>query len=460
MATFETHFVADPKATVETKDPYFSLIHDASFCSRMCRELGVDEGAGLIVNGHVPVKIEKGESPLKRSGRAVTIDGAFSEAYGDRGYTLVLEAGRTALAQHHHFESVFDAVAEGADIIPVVTSIPRPTLQRVPSPTPSRARRCGARSRCWRRSSTPTRRTSSRSSRDARALRGAPRRRGVLHPGAAPVTDGAPSGRLRLRRRRSPSSLDRAELPAPRLRARSPGPYTPARFASDLPSASHPEGLAEGRARRSSPWRAATRCARPLSAGVGGPRGEGGAQFLAALPGGHDDLYCSYRVRFAPGFDFVRGGKLPGLVGGSHPTGGRPADDGFSARLMWRTGGAVVHYVYYPRQSTTYGVDLPYLLAGAPARFQPGAWHRVEHRVVMNTPGRADGILQAWIDGQPALDERDRVWRLDASVHVDALYFSTFFGGNDPSWGPSRDESVDFDDFVVSPRPIGAERRD
>jgi fructose-1,6-bisphosphatase-3 len=123
MATFESHFVADPHATKETKDPYFTLIHDAAFCSRICRELGVDEARGLIVNGHVPVKIEQGESPMKRSGRAVTIDGAFSEVYGDKGYTLVLEAGRTALAQHHHFESVEEAVAAGADIIPVVTDI-------------------------------------------------------------------------------------------------------------------------------------------------------------------------------------------------------------------------------------------------------------------------------------------------------------------------------------------------
>ncbi len=46
---------------------------------------------GLIVNGHVPVKVEAGESPLKRSGKAITIDGAFSEAYGDYGYTLLLE---------------------------------------------------------------------------------------------------------------------------------------------------------------------------------------------------------------------------------------------------------------------------------------------------------------------------------------------------------------------------------
>jgi fructose-1,6-bisphosphatase-3 len=123
MATFESHFVADKAATHETKNHYFHLIHDASFCGRVCRELGGDEEHGLIVNGHVPVKIEAGESPVKRSGRAVTIDGAFSEAYGDKGYTLVLEAGRTALAQHHHFESVEEAVAAGADIIPVITDI-------------------------------------------------------------------------------------------------------------------------------------------------------------------------------------------------------------------------------------------------------------------------------------------------------------------------------------------------
>jgi hypothetical protein len=142
-------------------------------------------------------------------------------------------------------------------------------------------------------------------------------------------------------------------------------------------------------------------------------------------------------------------------VGGTHPTGGKPDDGGFSARLMWRAGGAAVQYVYFPRQTTQYGVDLPYRPNGAPARFSPGVWHRVEHRVAMNTPGQANGILQAWIDGQLALDEHDRVWRLDAGVHVDALYFSTFFGGNDPSWGATRDETVDFDDFVVSTRPAG-----
>ncbi|MDP2340474.1 MAG: fructose-bisphosphatase class III [Deltaproteobacteria bacterium] len=123
MATFESHFVADEHAKHETKGAYFKLAHDPAFCRRVFSELGADPKTGFIVNGHVPVKLEKGETPLKGSGMAITIDGAFSEAYGDKGFTLILEAGRTALAEHHHFESVEDAVKGGADIVPKVTDL-------------------------------------------------------------------------------------------------------------------------------------------------------------------------------------------------------------------------------------------------------------------------------------------------------------------------------------------------
>lgn len=130
MATFETYFVEDKATHHETKNPYFAKIHEAEFCARVCEELGADRERGLIVNGHVPVKLEKGETPMKRSGRAVTIDGAFSEAYGDRGYTLVLDSTGTWLAQHHHFESVDAAVEEGADIIPTIEHIERSSAPR------------------------------------------------------------------------------------------------------------------------------------------------------------------------------------------------------------------------------------------------------------------------------------------------------------------------------------------
>jgi fructose-1,6-bisphosphatase-3 len=123
ITTFERDFIADKHAHHETKNPYFALIHEAPFCEKVLAEFGVDPERGLIVNGHVPVKIEKGESPLKRSGKAITIDGAFSEAYGDRGYTLVLESARTFLACHHSFESVDAAIRKGVDIIPSVTDV-------------------------------------------------------------------------------------------------------------------------------------------------------------------------------------------------------------------------------------------------------------------------------------------------------------------------------------------------
>ena len=123
ITTFERDFVADRRTHHETKDPYFALIHETWFCDRVLAEFGIDPARGLIVNGHVPVKIEAGESPLKRSGKAITIDGAFSEAYGDHGYTLVLEADRTVLAKHHHFESVEAAIRDGVDIVPNVTTI-------------------------------------------------------------------------------------------------------------------------------------------------------------------------------------------------------------------------------------------------------------------------------------------------------------------------------------------------
>ncbi|MDJ0851434.1 MAG: fructose-bisphosphatase class III [Myxococcota bacterium] len=122
MATFENYFVEDAEARKEVKNPYFRLIHDADFCRRVAAELGVGHDA-LVVNGHVPVRVDKGEEPVKRGGNAVTIDGAFSEAYGDRGYTLVLSPERVSLAEHYHFESVAEAITQGADIVPKVTTI-------------------------------------------------------------------------------------------------------------------------------------------------------------------------------------------------------------------------------------------------------------------------------------------------------------------------------------------------
>jgi len=37
-----------------------------------------------------------------------------------------------------------------------------------------------------------------------------------------------------------------------------------------------------------------------------------------------------------------------------------------------------------------------------------------------------------------------------ARFSIDALYFSTFFGGGDASWAPTAEQRIDFDDFVIA----------
>jgi fructose-1,6-bisphosphatase-3 len=122
MSTFEQYFIEDKLTHHEQKNAYFRLTHDAEFCNRLASEFGIGAD-GLIVNGHVPVKVEKGEEPVRGGGGAVTIDGAFSESYGDRGYTLILSPEGVTIAELHHFKSIGDAITSGADIVPTVTTV-------------------------------------------------------------------------------------------------------------------------------------------------------------------------------------------------------------------------------------------------------------------------------------------------------------------------------------------------
>jgi len=189
-------------------------------------------------------------------------------------------------------------------------------------------------------------------------------------------------------------------------------------------------------------------------AGQFGPK-DAGVQFVVSLPQGQDEVFLSYRVRFGQGFQFVKGGKLPGMVGGTSPTGClttlSEVEGGFSARMMWRRNGAAVQLMYTSALVDLCGDDFPYMLGGAAARFVPGLWQQVFHHLRMNTPGQADGVIQAWLGGRLALDRHDVAFRGPAhDFMIDALYFSTFFGGSDATWAPSTDQVVDYDDFVVS----------
>jgi len=73
-----------------------------------------------------------------------------------------------------------------------------------------------------------------------------------------------------------------------------------------------------------------------------GTKPQGGAEFYASPIdiASARNVTLQYSVFFPLGFDFVLGGKMPGLYGGhTGCSGGDPAVDCFSTRLMWREHG-------------------------------------------------------------------------------------------------------------------------
>jgi len=158
----------------------------------------------------------------------------------------------------------------------------------------------------------------------------------------------------------------------------------------------------------------------------------------------------TYLVRFAPGFKFVRGGKLPGLFGGRGNSGGKIPDgrDGFSLRLMWLTGGRAQVYAYLPT-SKRYGTSLIYREFG----FLPGKWHRVVQRVRLNKPGASDGEVRIEVDGVEAGRAVGLRFRDVESLGIEGVFFDVFFGGGDDSWAAEEDTWIDFADFKVVARP-------
>lgn len=210
-------------------------------------------------------------------------------------------------------------------------------------------------------------------------------------------------------------------------------------------------------------------------AGCLGPGGTGGApacgaQWKSRFPGARDTLMARYRIFFPHGFEWTKGGKLPGLCGSKCNTGGNPptGSDGWSARIMWRASAQLTMYLYHPGQSGTYGTDLVWKDSTGKALAVPtGRWHELVTRICLNTPGKdgapglSDGRVQAWFDGHPAIDTSGLRFRDRDTMHIDQFYFSTFFGGSTSDFSPAHDNRIFFDDFLVADSippalPVGA----
>ncbi|KAI8997928.1 hypothetical protein BC832DRAFT_566875 [Gaertneriomyces semiglobifer] len=191
--------------------------------------------------------------------------------------------------------------------------------------------------------------------------------------------------------------------------------------------------------------------------------------YLSPLPNlaQHTHLTLSYAIYFPPNFNFVKGGKLPGLYGGSRScTGGDAATDCFSSRFMFRRNGDGEIYIYAPDKpqhkdwchvpprtlcnEDGYGTSMG---RGA-FRFLPGRWTHISQTLILNTfdskgnPNQ-DGVILVYEGGRKVIEYRKAVLAASPKVRFEGIDFETFFGGSDDSWATPKLQRVFFKDFFL-----------
>lgn len=121
MATFERYFVDNAKLHHESKNAYYKVIDKPEVANKILKEFGLEGEKVHIINGHVPVRLLEGESPVKSNGKVIVIDGGFSKTYqsktGIAGYTLTYNSYGLTLSAHEPFVSADEAVRKEMDIV-------------------------------------------------------------------------------------------------------------------------------------------------------------------------------------------------------------------------------------------------------------------------------------------------------------------------------------------------------
>lgn len=183
-----------------------------------------------------------------------------------------------------------------------------------------------------------------------------------------------------------------------------------------------------------------------------------GYQWMIKFSKGYNELYFSYRIKFSSGFTNTNlHGKLPGLSGGASNSGGNlpTGTDGWSARYMFH-GTKINFYLYYPEVYKNFGDASPVAgktYYGAGPDLNPGftlktdTWYTVTQRIVMNTVGKSNGLVEGFINGKLCAVKTGIRFRDVSTLMIDRLFFANFFGGSGVA--PSQSVSINFDDFFV-----------
>jgi hypothetical protein len=179
------------------------------------------------------------------------------------------------------------------------------------------------------------------------------------------------------------------------------------------------------------------------------------------------EAYLRYYLRLGPEWaSSPDSGKFPGLAGtyGRAAWGGRGwhGMEGWSARGSFLKTAPIGHpardylvlasYVYHSKSSSGYGEILPWGGSYGTAFVKPGRWYCIEQHIKLNTPGREDGVLRAWVDGQPVFERRDLRLRDTLNLGIENAWMDLYMGGSQTAL---RDMSIQIGQVVVATQYIG-----
>lgn len=120
IKTFQRYFTAEQEAWKEPRDAYYTFSNQEEACIRLLAEFGLTDPQSRIINGHTPIRVTHGESPIKAGGKCIVIDGGFCRAYqkttGIAGYTLIANSHGMRIVSHQPFTDLEDALNEDRDI--------------------------------------------------------------------------------------------------------------------------------------------------------------------------------------------------------------------------------------------------------------------------------------------------------------------------------------------------------
>ncbi|CAE6455808.1 unnamed protein product [Rhizoctonia solani] len=200
----------------------------------------------------------------------------------------------------------------------------------------------------------------------------------------------------------------------------------------------------------------------------------GGVSFYALGPASQPITHAkvltfSFAVFFEEGFQFNKGGKLPGLYGGvsdSEATGcsgGRRSNKCWSTRFMWRKDGQGEVYTYLPpsgESTNKKAVCSPsnahcngeygWSLGRGDWSWKTGQWQTIAQKVTLNTPGNADGSIVTYYNGGVVSEAKDIIVRASADSVPRGAMVQTFFGGHDATWASPQDQKLWFADFSMA----------